>query len=248
MIVDSMTLREIHRELHDDLRNLGGTLENRRARFRSAVLKSSRYPVRRRYECTSLGRKNRFYAMFTACRRSEHSDPTIEFYCIFDRPEGLFCALLDAGGRNTFVFPPHFFARYRERVVGGSGMSGPDMIHHFISRLWGISLAILPDGDTSYTTWDEVFKAEKVDVMGACPDGIMFGERTEDVYLLKTIVTRDMLFEDQLDDYEDLYDHYYDMIYRVYPEKVADFIIDLEPDYYRPREEPDRTVRDENDG
>ena len=49
----------------------------------------------------------------------------------------------------------------------------------------------------------------------------------------------------QLDQYEDLYDHYYDMIYDVYPEKVADYIIDLELEYYRSREDLDRTIHEE---
>lgn len=31
-------------------------------------------------------------------------------------------------------------------------------------------------------------------------------------------------------------DHYYEMIYANFPEKIADYIIDLEPDYFRPDE------------
>lgn len=246
MIVDSMTLREIHKELHDDLQNLGGTLDNRLQKFRTVVLKSSRYPVRRRYECKSIVRKNRFFVMLTACKRGEWKDPNLEFYCIFDRPEGLYCALLDASGENTFVFPPHFFARYRERVIGGSGLSGLDMIHHFIGRVWGLTLTFIPDeNQKGFASWDELFKEERVDIMGVCPDGVLFGERKEEVYLIKTIVTENMLFESQLDQYEDLYDHYYDMIYDVYPEKVADYIIDLEPEYYRPREDLDWTIHED---
>lgn len=72
--------------------------------------------------------------------------------------------------------------------------------------------------------------------MGVVPDGVLFGEYTEGVYLIKTIVTENMLFENQPDDYENLYDHYYEMIYATFPEKIADYIIDLEPDYYRPDE------------
>ena len=237
MIVDSMTLREIHKEIHDDIRNIGRTLDNRMGQFRTAVLRSSRYPVLRRYECKSLVGRNRFFAQMKALKRGDHSDPICEFYCVYDRPEGMYCALMDASGGNTFVFPPHFFSRYRERIIGGSGMSGMDMIHHFVSRVWGLTLTFIPDEQQgTIASWDVLFKVEKVNLMGVCPDGVLFGEYLEDVFLVKTIITDQMLREDQMDLYEELYDHYYDMIYATFPEKVADYIIDLEPDYFRPDE------------
>ena len=235
MIVDSMTLREIHKEIHDDIQSIGRTLDNRLALFRSAVLRSHRYPILRRYECKSLVRRNRFFVQMKALKRSDHSDPICEFYCVYDRPEGLYCALMDAAGKNTFVFPPHFFSRYRERVTGDNGMSGIDMIHHFISRVWGLSLTFIPDEQQGQiSSWDDLFMVEEVNIMGVVPDGVLFGEYVDNVFLIKTIVTQDMLFENQLDVFEDLYDHYYEMIYATFPEKVADYIIDLEPDYFRP--------------
>ena len=136
MIVDSMTLQEIHKELHNDFSNTVGTLDNRLRKFGSVVLKSSRYPVRRHYECKSIEKRNRFWVMLTAIKRGEWNDPVIDYYCVFDRPEGLFCAFLDPKGGNSFVFPPHFFSRYRERVLGGSDMSGPDLIKFFVNRIW----------------------------------------------------------------------------------------------------------------
>ena len=42
MIVDSMTLKEIHEELHKDFTNTIGTLDNRLRKFGSVVLKTSR--------------------------------------------------------------------------------------------------------------------------------------------------------------------------------------------------------------
>ena len=231
MIVDSMTLQEIHRELHDDYLNTVGTLDNRLRKFGSAVLKTSRYPIRRHYECRSIQKRNRFWVMLTAIKRGEWNDPVIDYYCVFDRPEGLFCAVLDPRGGNTFVFPPHFFSRYRERVLGGSGMSGPDLIRYFVNRIWMWSFMLLSeDRRKGVASMDEVLSKESIDFMAYHPDGVMFGERTDNIYLIKTIVTFDMLFRDQKELLDDLFEIYFNSICTAYPEKIKDYIMDLEND------------------
>ena len=208
MIVDSMTLQEIHRELHNDFSNTVGTLDNRLRKFGSVVLKSSRYPVRRHYECKSIEKRNRFWAV------------------------------LNPKGGNTFVFPPHFFSRYRERVLGGSDMSGPDLIKFFVNRIWRWTFMLLSDDrKKGVATMDEVLSQEKIDFMAYHPDGIMFGERTDNIYLFKTIVTFDMLYIDQEEIMSDLFDLYYESLANTYPEKTVEYILALENDYdRRPRD------------
>lgn len=95
MIVDTMKLEEIHKELHEDFRNTRAQLNNRVEKFKGVVLKSSRFPVRRHYECKSLQKKNRFYVQLTALKRGEFKNSLFDYYCIFDRPEGLYLACLD---------------------------------------------------------------------------------------------------------------------------------------------------------
>ena len=234
MIVDSMTLQEIHRELHEDIRTTVGTLDNRLRKFGSVVLKTSRFPIRRHYECKSIQKRNRFWVMLTAVKRGEWDDPVIDYYCVFDRPEGLFCSVLDPRGGNTFVFPPHFFSRYRERVLGGSDMSGPDLIRHFVNRIWMWSFLLLSDDrQNGIASVDEVLSKEKIDFMAYHPDGVMFGERCDNVYLIKTIVTCDMLFRDQKELLDELFEVYYDSVCSSYSEKMKDYIMDIEQDYIR---------------
>ena len=211
MIVDSMTLKEIHEELHKDFTNTIGTLDNR------------------------------FWVMLTAIKRGEWNDPVIDYYCVFDRPEGLFCAFLDPKGGNSFnsfVFPPHFFSRYRERVLGGSDMSGPDLIKFFVNRIWRWSFMLLSDDrKKGVASMDEVLSKEKIDFMAYHPDGIMFGERTDNIYLIKTIVTFDMLYRDQEEMMSDLFDVYYNSLANSYPDKIVEYVLALENDYdRRPRE------------
>ena len=82
-----MTLEEIHKELHEDFRSTRAQLNNRVEKFKGVVLKSSRFPVRRHYECKSLQKKNRFYVQLTALKRGEFKNPLFDYYCIFDRSE-----------------------------------------------------------------------------------------------------------------------------------------------------------------
>ena len=234
MIVDSMTLQEIHRELHEDVRTTVGTLDNRLRKFGSVVLKTSRYHVRRHYECRSIQKRNRFWVMLTAIKRGEWNNPVIDYYCVFDRPEGLFCAVLDPRGGNTFVFPPHFFSRYRERVLGGSDMSGPDLIRFFVNRIWMWSFMLLSeDRRKGVATMDEVLSKEKIDFMAYHPDGIMFGERADKIFLIKTIVTFDMLYMDQDAMMRELFDVYYNSLADAYPERIVEYVLALENDYDR---------------
>lgn len=235
MIVDTMTLEEIHKELHEDFRNTRAQLNNRVEKFKGVVLKSSRFPVRRHYECKSLQKKNRFYVQLTALKRGEFKDPLFDYYCIFDRPEGLYLAYLELKQNLTLVYPPHFFARYRERIIQDDSISNLDLIHLFASRIWAVNFGHIPPEHQEITkTWAETIQDENIDLMGMCPDGVIFGERHQDIFLLKTIVPESYLFEDQLDTYDRVVDHYHDFLYTVYPEKIADYIIDSELDYFRP--------------
>lgn len=56
----------------------------------------------------------------------------------------------------------------------------------------------------------------------------MIGERTDYIYLIKTIVTFDMLFKDQKEMLDDLFELYFDSVCSSYPEKIKDYILDLE--------------------
>ena len=233
MIVDSMTVQEIHRELHADVKNTDRTVLYRIEKFKSAVLKSRRYPVRRHYECKSMVKKNRFFVQLTAFKRSEWKNPLIEYYCIYDRPEGLYCATVNLKAGLSFIFPPHFFARYRERVIKDPSISNIDLIHLFISRLWTIYLAHMkPVGKKEIENWDKIVAEEALDITGVFTDGIIFGERQGDVFIGKTMITESMLREDQDDLYQELFDQYMGTIYSIYPEEIADYIMDLQVDYY----------------
>ena len=235
MIVHTMTVQEIHRELHADVKNTGRTVLYRLDKFKSVVLKSNRYPVRRHYECKSLVKKNRFFVQLTAFKRSEWKNPLIEYYCIYDRPEGLYCATVNIKAGLTFIFPPHFFSRYRERVIRDAAISNIDLIHLFISRLWNIYLVHMKElGKEEIENWDNIVAEENLEITGVFTDGVIFGERQGDVLIGKTMISESMLRKDQKDLCNLLYDEYMGSLYGIYPKHIVEYIMDLQMDYYDP--------------
>lgn len=48
------------------------------------------------------------------------------------------------------------------------------------------------------------------------------------------MITESMLREDQDDLYQELFDQYMGTIYSIYPEEIADYIMNLQVDYYDP--------------
>ena len=228
MIVPTMTLPEIHAELLKDSEEIQSSLDHKIDIFGSAVLKSRRYPVERRYTITSKKRRNTFYANFSAYKRSHWKRPYFTLYCIYSRPEGLYCAYLNRTYRRTIVFPPHFFSRYRERVIQDSCLSTEDLIHLFCSRTHLISFHMMPtELQKQMRSWNGYPKDEELQFVAVCPDGVLFGQRTGDVTLAKTIVTPSMLYEDQLPLYNQLHERYTLRIREYFCKEEAEHIFSL---------------------
>lgn len=228
MIVSSMTLKEIHDELHEEIRNSSGTIENRVERFRNIVLKSKKFPVRKYYECKSIKKKTRFFIQLTALKRGEFRNPIINYYCIYDRREGLYCADVLNQYRMTVIYPPHFFSRYRERLIRDGSLSAVDLIHLYEYRNWGIS------AQSSITTKnDTASEIEQINTIGWFSDGMLLGNTIGNILLIKTFLPEHMLNDNQREVANDLKKRYHEMIHESFPGSIGDIIIASEKDYVR---------------
>ena len=136
MVVDSMSIEEVAQELLSDLPNAQHIADYRYQKYKSLVLKSRQFPVIRYYECKTVQKNNRFFVNFTAMKRGQWSKPFCHYYCIYVRPEGLYCAIVGLKNDYVYIYPPHFFARYRERIIKRDDISPEDLIHLFMSRFW----------------------------------------------------------------------------------------------------------------
>lgn len=235
MIVDSMNLEEVAQELLADLPNAQHIADFRYQKYKSLVLKSRQFPVIRHYECKTAKRKNRFFVSFTALKRSHWSKPFFHYYSIYVRPEGLYCAVVGLKEDYVYIYPPHFFARYRERIIKRDDISPEDLIHLFMSRFWSsFSYVVKPEDLEDVSQWNQLSEDGEIDFVGTCPDGVVFGQRTKNVVLNKTIISESMLYPNQVDFYERVYLDNYDFLKENYPDDVVSYISELEFDYYLP--------------
>ena len=78
---------------------------------------------------------------------------------------------------------------------------------------------------------------EKLGIIGVIPDGILLGEgifeNNKNICIFKTIITEEMLYDDQREDYEELYVDYCNRMNQMYPPPIAEYIIDLNPNHER---------------
>ena len=195
MIVPAMTIQEIYKELFEDVKNIEQKLEYCRKKFRRDVLHTSKYPISKCYKCETPKKKNLFVVIFTAIKRSDNNNPIIGIHAIYSRPEGKYAATLNRDENLMSIYPPHFFDRYKERIFNNDSMLAEDIIEHYFRNNWGF-LAIIPNNDIAsvYRCFEN---DEGVDIMATTDEGFCFGERQGNITIVKTIISDDMLFENQ---------------------------------------------------
>lgn len=199
MIVPSMTLNEIQKELFSDLRTLENKIDNCHKDFKRKVLKSSRYPFSHSYDCRTKFKKNLFVVNLYASKRSDWEKPLIGICGIYNRPEGNYLAALALEKNIMTIYPPHFFKRYRERIVKDMKSSNEDIIKNYLNRNgWGIVAA---PSDAKYQGLYNIFEAEMNDanISFVCvnSEGFCFGEKLGNINVIKTIISEDMLIDKQ---------------------------------------------------
>lgn len=198
MIVPSMTVQEIHKEVFEDIENLGSKLNDCREDFKKIVLKANRYPLAKSYDCRTTVKKNLFIVNFTAIKRSDWKKPILTIYGIYSRPEGKYAVSLTVDMNIISIHPPHFFQRYRERIVKDESISNEDLIRKYFKNDWGFMARVVnKDFEYVYHFFESNKKEEKLSFVAATSQGYCFGEKQGNVNILKTIISEDMLFEDQ---------------------------------------------------
>jgi hypothetical protein len=198
MIVPSMAITEIKNELLKDAPTLIASLVKCGKEFRRRVLKASHYPFTYTYDCCSRTNKNHFILVFTVLKRGDKDNPLVSIYGLYNRSEGVYAVSLRSEGGRTFLYPPHFFRRYRERIVKDFSTSNRDLIRSYISTNTGIVFATVNQGmETVYVSFEHKITAGSVGFVCATAAGYCFGEKHGDIFIMKTIVSEDMLFESQ---------------------------------------------------
>ena len=96
------------------------------------------------------------------------------------------------------IYPPHFFKRYRERIVKDESISDEAIIRQYFKNDWGFMGAVVnEDYESVYHCFENDDKNDKVSFVAATSQGYCFGEKQGNVNIIKTIISEDMLFENQ---------------------------------------------------
>lgn len=208
MIVNTMTLQEIHEELFKDLPALEGRIEHCKREFRRKVLKASHFPYVVTYELRTGIRRNLFMATFTANKRGKADRPLILMCGIYDRPEGSYAAVLSLDLKATSIYPPHFFKRYRERIVKDEKLTNLQLIRLYLSKCKGIYKAVADKEHNAVYHSIEYFADEEVNFVAATDEGYCFGSHFGENCVIKTIISEDDLFDDQKELFHKLREEY----------------------------------------
>lgn len=205
MIVPAMTIQEIHKEVFEDLTNLRYKFDEYRKDFRQTVLRNSRYPLTKSYYYKTREKNNLFYIDFTALKRSAWKNPIMSLHCIYSRPEGKYAVALSVDMNMITVYPPHFFNRYQERILKDASITNEEIIRHYFKNDWGYTGAVVDEDYKSvYHCFENDDKNDKISFVAATSQGYCFGEKQANVNIIKTIISEDMLFENQKSIFNDL--------------------------------------------
>lgn len=168
-------------------------------------MKGSRYPLTKSYDCKTKEKKNLFIIDFTALKRSDWKKPILSISGIYSRPEGIYAVAPTIEMNIISIYPPHFFKRYRERIVKDESISNEDIIRQYFRNDWGFMGAVVNKNfESVYHCFENDNINDKVSFVAATLQGYCFGEKQGNVNIIKTIITEDMLFENQKNVFSDL--------------------------------------------
>lgn len=190
MIVQSMTLEEVYREIEQDMPGVSAWwIRERKVLERIAKATTWKFPFTRWYDHTSE-RGNRYMVMSILMGR-KYNDESLT--CVFalqkmERGHAVYFTRwpwqLVA---NRIVELPHVFDRYADPRRGNVQKTGIELIKHFVER-----------NAYGEPTTDQRFSGRSVRYKGrdnlclCVSDGVLLGEQLGDIFVAHTFITYDM--------------------------------------------------------
>lgn len=197
MIVPLMTEKEIKSEVLKEIQELDNTKERFSKDFRRLVLKSSKFPVTKLYDCKTK-KKNLFRLVYTATKRSRHDNPDLSIFCIYERKEGKYMVAYSCFDKKITIFSPHFFQRYRERILKDESLPMLDVIDTYVRNNKALmSFVINPKLVAAYQCFEKNYSDEQINLVASTAGGFCFSEEHGDVIIVKTIISKEMLTKAQ---------------------------------------------------
>lgn len=186
MIVESMTVNEIQIELSRDFDNCMDKVEIECRKIRRTIIKSKKFPIHFEPVEYISPQRNRYLIFLEANSKKNAKYPIITTVALYNRPEGLYAAStsrLNGSIIKVNIYPPHFFQRYKERILCENATT-KEAIKFFFRNNNKIA------GNIS----------ENNDFRASCNEGFVFGTTISyTIDIFKTIISNNMLKGTQID-------------------------------------------------
>lgn len=198
MIVPTMTDNEIYNEIKTDFANLGEKIRFCEGKFQAALKKARFFPYVHSYQHITKERNNRYIITYTARDLDDLNHPLVSVNCRFRDKYGEATASINWQLGVVVLYTNHFFVRCRERVLKDVSKSMEETIESFFDLEWSsFGIRITQELEDVYHCFEGHFSDDKVDVL-FCPEkGYAFGLKKENLFVVKTIITDEMLSAQQ---------------------------------------------------
>lgn len=207
MIVPTMSLEEIARQYMGDFPNFVAKRRSFQPKFETLVKRSTRYPVTAQYEYTSHINKNRYFFCYSAFKRSDWKAPHCNVVGVFEGDGGKYAVVSANMKQAVIIYTPHFFSRYRERILGGEDIHGDDLIKRFFRKNQRFTKTEMDERFArayhKYEDEDSVSYAARVN-----EGNIFLKIYSGNIILCKTILSDDMLRDEQVEAFGKLKEKY----------------------------------------
>lgn len=206
MITKNMSLREAVEQVRDDyLSNaIGNKFDGLKKQFAKAYRLRQDYPLCMHARWTHPASRNVWLLMVKAYNGDQKKNPRMTMACMYEGPGGKYL-MLPAAGSNIrhsawILFPPHFFKRYRQRILKNFDMPASDVVETYFRRNPALAICL----DQTFTDRLGLMHhySEEIDFVAKAPEGTVFGIFIQPspgiiIQIAKTIVSEGMLFDDQ---------------------------------------------------
>ena len=230
MIVKTMSYEEIQSECLQELReeNLGRAfaIVNNDNKYRRYILKNKKKCSENNVffkPFTIKSKRNNTILVIPACYKGD-----LVVFCsvIYNFGYGNYVFSFNASG-NSIIFTPHFLTRYKERCLKDKDISIFDVIREFIKSITNNRTGVLLSMDEANIPEDILVKVKSKypgeHYISSKEDGLAIVEKVSDILIYKTMLSKDILKENQLDD---LYQMYGTAIRHEITAKIAKSMID----------------------
>ena len=211
MIVDSMSIKEITKAVLSEKEYVTRCSLRFKENFKSVVLKTSHFPCIKTYKCTTPVNKTVYNISIRAEKRGEHSKPTHNIYTLYRRREGIYAVLIENNWTAVTIFPPHFFERYRTRILKDESIPIDSVINVFFSGFFGYCDMWVDNNNVQIFDKEES-DTEEINIVGAFHEGLILGFHQDNYCMAITIVSFEQFKPDQWPQYNKLYNGFKELI------------------------------------